>query len=163
VSFFGFLIAQWIFERGLPWWGFTDRADPAALPWLLLIASIITFALSPVDSGFSRHVEHEADRFGLELTHLNEASASSMVKFAEDSKQDPNPPAFIEWWRYSHPSAQKRIDFALSYKPWESKSVRAGFSRPTRDRRPSMSKGNPPNALRVQREPGCRRCTPSFG
>jgi Zn-dependent protease with chaperone function len=120
VSFFGFLIAQRIYERGLSFWRFSDRADPAALPWLMLIASVITFLLSPVDSGFSRHVEHEADRFGLELTHLNEASASSMVKFAEDSKQDPNPPAFIEWWRYSHPSAQKRIDFALSYRPWDS-------------------------------------------
>jgi len=118
VSFFGFLIAQWIYERGLSFWRFNNRADPAALPWLLLIASVITFLLSPVDAGFSRHVEHEADRFGLELTHLNEASASSMVKFAEDSKQDPDPPAFIEWWRYSHPSAQKRIDFALSYRPW---------------------------------------------
>jgi len=39
--------------------------------------------------------------------------ASSFVKFAEDSKHDPNPPRFIEWWRYSHPSDQRRIDFAL--------------------------------------------------
>ena len=117
VSFFGFYVAQRIYERGLPRWGITDRADPAAVPWLLLIASVITFALSPVDSGFSRYIEHEADKFGLDLTHLNEAAASSMVKFCEDSKQDPNPPRFIEWWRYSHPAAQRRIDFALSYRP----------------------------------------------
>ncbi|HEX9502062.1 MAG TPA: M48 family metallopeptidase, partial [Thermoanaerobaculia bacterium] len=116
VSFFGFLIAQRIYERGLGRWGITDRADPAAMPWLLLIASVITFALSPVDSGFSRHIEHQADKFGLDLTHLNEATASSFVKFAEDSKIDPNPPRFIEWWRYSHPAAQRRIDFALSYR-----------------------------------------------
>jgi STE24 endopeptidase len=116
ISFFGFFIAQIIYERGLRWWGFTDRADPAALPWLLLTASVITFLLSPVTNGFSRHVEHEADRFGLELTHLNEAMATSFVKFAEDSKRDPNPPRFIEWWRYTHPAAQSRIDFALSYR-----------------------------------------------
>ena len=119
ISFFGFFIAQRIYERGLRWWGFTDRADPAALPWLLLIAAVITFLLSPVSNGFSRHVEHQADKFALDLTHLNEAAATSEVKFAEDSKQDPNPPAFIEWWRYTHPSAQKRIDFALSYRPWD--------------------------------------------
>ncbi len=124
ISFFGFFIAQKIYEWGLPRWGFIDRADPAALPWLLLIGAVIGFLLSPVTNGFSRHIEHEADRFGLELTHLNEAMASSFVKFAEDSKQDPNPPRFIEWWRYSHPAAQRRIDFALSYR------VRAGFSRP---------------------------------
>jgi Zn-dependent protease with chaperone function len=121
VSFFGFFIAQKIYDRGLRWWGFTDRADPAALPWLLLIAAVITFLLSPVSNGFSRYVEHQADKFGLDLTHLNDAAATSEVKFAEDSKQDPNPPAFIEWWRYTHPSAQKRIDFALSYHPWEKK------------------------------------------
>ena len=118
VTFFGFFIAQIEYERGLVFWGFTDRADPAALPWLLLIAAVLGFLLSPVTNGFSRHVEHEADKFGLELTHLNEAMASAFVKFAEDSKRDPNPPRFIEWWRYSHPAAQRRIDFALSYRPW---------------------------------------------
>src|SRR5207302_6698289 len=119
ISFFGFFIAQKIYEWGLPRWGFTDRADPAALPWLLLIGAVIGFLLSPVTNGFSRHIEHQADQFGLELTHLNEAMASSFVKFAEDSKRDPNPPRFIEWWRYTHPAAQRRIDFALSYRPWE--------------------------------------------
>ncbi|MDQ6799539.1 MAG: M48 family metallopeptidase [Acidobacteriota bacterium] len=117
VSLFGFFVAQVIYERGLRRWGIADRADPAALPWLLLIASVITFVLSPVDSGFSRHIEHEADKFGLDLTHLSEATASSFVKFAEDAKMDPNPPRFIEWWRYSHPATQRRIDFALSYRP----------------------------------------------
>src|SRR5437867_4237256 len=122
VSLIGFLLGQKICERGVArWgarWGVTDCADPAALPWLLLVATLIGFVGSPIDSGFSRHIEHQADKFGLELTHLNEAMASSFVKFAEDSKHDPNPPRFIEWWRYSHPAAQRRIDFALSYRPW---------------------------------------------
>ncbi|HEY8848337.1 MAG TPA: M48 family metallopeptidase [Thermoanaerobaculia bacterium] len=129
VSFFVFLIGQKIFEWGLTrWggrWGIGDRGDAASLPWLLLVGAMIGFVLSPVTSGFSRHIEHQADKFGLELTHLNEAMASSFVKFAEDSKRDPNPPRFIEWWLYSHPSAQHRIDFALSYKPWQKAGVRA--------------------------------------
>ena len=129
VSFFGFLIAQIMYERGLSYWGFSDRADPAALPWLLLIAAVLNFVLSPVSNGFSRHVEHEADRFGLELTHFNEPMASSFVKFAEDSKRDPSPPRFIEWWRYSHPAAQRRIDFALSYRPWALHAAR-GVAQP---------------------------------
>ncbi|HMC21778.1 MAG TPA: M48 family metallopeptidase [Thermoanaerobaculia bacterium] len=122
VSLIGFFLGQKICERGVARWGarwsVTDCADPAALPWLLLVATLIGFVGSPIDSGFSRHIEHQADKFGLELTHLNEAMASSFVKFAEDSKHDPNPPRFIEWWRYSHPAAQRRIDFALSYRPW---------------------------------------------
>ncbi|HEY8131881.1 MAG TPA: M48 family metalloprotease, partial [Thermoanaerobaculia bacterium] len=128
VSLIGFFLGQKICERGVArWgarWGVADCADPAALPWLLLVATLIGFVASPIDSGFSRHIEHQADKFGLELTHLNEPMASSFVKFAEDSKYDPNPPRFIEWWRYSHPAAQRRIDFALSYKPWESNPPR---------------------------------------
>jgi Zn-dependent protease with chaperone function len=123
VTFAGFFLAQRMYEWGLRRWGARwgirgEPGDPAALPWLLLVSSVLAFAFSPVYSGYSRHVEHQADVFGLELTHLNEADASAFVKFAEDSKSDPRPPRIIEWWRYSHPSTQKRIDFALSYRPW---------------------------------------------
>jgi len=122
LSFFGFWIGQRLYERGLARWGSRwgvreERGDAAALPWLLVVSTVISFLLSPATSGFSRHIEHQADIFGLELTHLNEPMASSFVKFAEDSKQDPNPPRFIEWWRYSHPSLGRRIDFVLGYKP----------------------------------------------
>jgi Zn-dependent protease with chaperone function len=124
IAFVGFFVAQKLYEWGLArWgtrWGISGRDDPAALPWLLLIAAVIGFLLSPITSGFSRQIEHEADKFGLELTHLNEPDASAFVKFAEDSKVDPDPPRFIEWWRYSHPATQRRIDFALRYRPWES-------------------------------------------
>jgi Zn-dependent protease with chaperone function len=125
VALFVFYFGQKIFEHGVARWGVrwglnNERGDPAALPWLLLVAVVIGFLLSPITSGFSRHLEHQADKFGLELTHLNEPMASAFVKFAENSKHDPNPPWFIEWWRYSHPAAQRRIDFALRYRPWES-------------------------------------------
>lgn len=123
VSFFGFWIGQTAYEWGVRRWGsrwsVRDTRDAAALPWLLIVSSVITFLISPMTSGFSRHLEHQADIFGLELTHLNEPMASAFVKFAEDSKSDPRPPRFIEWWRYSHPSLGRRIDFVLSYKPWE--------------------------------------------
>jgi STE24 endopeptidase len=123
VSFFGFWIGQRAYEWGVRRWGsrwsVRDARDAAALPWFLIISSVITFLISPITSGFSRHLEHQADVFGLELTHLNEPMASAFVKFAEDSKADPRPPRFIEWWRYSHPSLGRRIDFVLGYKPWE--------------------------------------------
>jgi STE24 endopeptidase len=111
-SFFVLLFAQWIYERGN-----FERGDPASLPWLLIIISTITFLGAPIENGISRYYEHQADVFGLDLTHLNEAMASSFVKFAEDSKVNPNPSPFIEFWRYSHPSLTKRIDFVLHYKP----------------------------------------------
>ena len=123
LSFAGFFIAQWMFEWGLArWggrWGIGERGDPAALPWLLVVSTLLSFILTPAGAGFSRHIEHQSDVFGLELTHLNEPMASAFVKFAEDSKVDPRPPRFIEWWRYSHPSLGRRIEFVLRYRPWE--------------------------------------------
>ncbi len=123
LSFAGFFIAQRIHDRGLrrwgPRWGIESPGDPASIPWLLLIVGGLSFLVSPVTSGYSRSVEHEADMFALELTHLNEPLATAFRKMAEDSKRDPSPHPLIEYWRYSHPPIAKRIPFALSYKPWE--------------------------------------------
>ena len=119
ISFFVCWLAQFVYERGLVRWRFESKADPAAIAWILLIAGVIGFLLSPLVNGLSRRVEHEADAFGLELTHLSEASALAEVKFAEDSKFAPYPPKFIKFWLYTHPPAEERIDFMLHYKPWE--------------------------------------------
>ena len=81
--------------------------------------SLITFVLSPVFNGYSRYTEHQADVFALELTKTNVAGARAFKKLAEDTKIDPEPHPFIEFWRYSHPSLARRIQFALEYKPWE--------------------------------------------
>lgn len=123
VSFLGFFFGQKAYDWGVARWGarwrIGERGDPAALPWLILVSSVLSFLITPAGAGFSRYVEHQADIFGLELTHSNEAMASAFVKFAEDSKIDPRPPRLIEWWRYSHPSLGRRIDFVMGYRPWE--------------------------------------------
>ncbi|MFP5287671.1 MAG: M48 family metalloprotease [Thermoanaerobaculia bacterium] len=123
LSFVVFFIVQRIHDPGLrkwgPRWGFTTPGDPASVPWLLLIAGVVSFFLSPVISGYSRSMEHKADMFALELTHLNEPLATAFRKMAEDSKRDPSPHPLIEFWRYSHPPIARRIPFALSYRPWE--------------------------------------------
>ncbi len=118
-----FYLIYRLYEPGLRrWgsrWGVTEPGDPASLPWLLLIASVIGFLLSPVISGYSRSQEHAADVFALEVTHLNEPFATAFVKMAEDSKRDPSPHPFMKYWTYSHPPIAERIPFALQYKPWE--------------------------------------------
>ena len=128
LSFGVFFVVQRIHDRGLVrWgsrWGFTERGDPASVPWLLLVASVVTFLLSPVISGYSRTMEHSADIYGLELTHLNEPMATAFIKLAENSKTHPRPHPFIRFWRYTHPPLAERIPFALSYKPSGTKERR---------------------------------------
>ncbi|HEX2060253.1 MAG TPA: M48 family metallopeptidase [Thermoanaerobaculia bacterium] len=114
ISLFVFFIAQKIIERRLD--GYESAGDPAAIPWVLLVFFVIGFFLTPVGAAYSRHGEHQADIYSLELTGLNEAMASAFVKMAEDSKRDPSPHPFIKYWRYSHPPIAERIPFALNYK-----------------------------------------------
>jgi STE24 endopeptidase len=123
LSIFAVYLMYRLYEPGLRrWggrWGVVERGDPASLPWLLLVASVISFLLTPVISGYSRSNEHDADVFALELTHRNESFATAMVKLAENAKEVPSPPPFIRFWLYTHPPIAERIAFALQYKPWE--------------------------------------------
>jgi Zn-dependent protease with chaperone function len=123
ISFFVFWLAQRLYDWGLrkwgPRWGTTTSGEPASLPWFLFVISAIFFLLSPVLAAYSRHQEHAADMFSLEVTHLNEPFATAFVKMAEDSKREPKPHPFIKFWFYSHPPIAERIPFALAYKPWE--------------------------------------------
>jgi len=118
-----FWLSQQLVERATHrWgrsWGFDVPHDPAAVPLLLLVISVFFFLASPVMNGFSRYFEHQSDTFSLELTHLNDAGVRAFVKFAEQSKVLPDPPAFIRFWRYSHPTLAERIVYCNTYKPWE--------------------------------------------
>src|SRR5690349_17629257 len=98
-------------------WGAVERGDPASVPWLLLVAGTVAFFLSPVISGYSRMNEHNADVFGLELTHLNEPMATSFVMMAEDSKRVPAPHPLMWFWAYTYPPIAERIPFALHFRP----------------------------------------------
>ena len=69
--------------------------------------------------GFSRYHEHEADRFGLELTHGNRAAAMAFVKLQEQNLGNPRPGLLYKLWRSGHPPLGERIDFCNAYRPWE--------------------------------------------
>jgi Zn-dependent protease with chaperone function len=73
----------------------------------------------PLFNLFSRYIELEADRFGLELTHQNHAAA---MVFAGDANSDDVPAdwdTFFLIFQATHPSVAQRIEFANTYKPWE--------------------------------------------
>jgi STE24 endopeptidase len=104
-------------------WHIRGIHDLAALPVLMLTLSLLTFAGEPIGNAFSRHIEHQADIYGLEVTHglfpnNNEVAASSFQKLGEKSYDYPNPNPLLVFWSYSHPSIAQRIRFCLAYDPW---------------------------------------------
>lgn len=99
--------------------GFDQLSDMASLPLLILLGSLVSFVLTPAVLAFSRHQEHEADRFALELTRNNRAGATTFVRLQEENLSVPRPGRLFMLWRGSHPSLGDRVDFANRYRPWE--------------------------------------------
>lgn len=100
-------------------WGFSELADVASWPLVIVLFSVATFFLTPAVLALTRHNEHEADRFGLEITRNNRAAATAFVKLQEENLGVPRPGALYKLWRSSHPPIGERIDFINSYRPWE--------------------------------------------
>jgi Zn-dependent protease with chaperone function len=98
--------------------GFDRLDDPASLPLFLLVSSVVSLAATPLLLAGSRHLEHEADRFGLELTRSNHAAATAFVKLQQENLGIPRPELFYTIFRGSHPSLADRIEFANTYHPW---------------------------------------------
>lgn len=99
--------------------GFDRLSDVASFPLLILLGSVVSLIATPAALGFSRHQEHEADRFALELTRNNRAAATTFVRLQEENLGIPRPGPIFTLWRGSHPSLGDRIDFANNYRPWE--------------------------------------------
>ncbi|MBO0858190.1 MAG: M48 family metallopeptidase [Chloracidobacterium sp.] len=111
--------AGWVINKFHRRFGFTELSDIASFPLLILLFSAFFLIISPVILAYSRHNEHEADRFGLEITRNNHAAATAFVKLQEENLAVPRPNILVKLWQASHPPLGERIDFANEYRPWE--------------------------------------------
>jgi len=119
----GYHALHWMLRRWGARWHIRDISDWASLPVLMLFVSVASFLAEPVINGYSRHQEHQADIYGLEVIHglvpnSSAVAAHSFQVLGEVGLDEPNPNPFIEIWIYSHPSISERVAFASSYDPW---------------------------------------------
>lgn len=110
-------------RRWGPGWGIRGVDDLASLPMLLLLLSVLSFLSTPLVNSFNRNLEHEADIYGLEVVRgivpdAPRAGAEAFQILGEINLSDPEPPAFIKFWLYSHPPLNERVKFARAYDPW---------------------------------------------
>jgi len=121
--YLGFRTANWMVARHGALWGIRSLDDWASLPLLMLIISVLTFLATPVFNGVSRHYEHQADQYGLEVIHglVPDASltaAYSFQKLGEVSLDYPYVNKFWEFWAWNHPTIRDRVIFVQTYNPW---------------------------------------------
>src|SRR5258708_3563042 len=116
-------LAGWAFARFQTRWHMRELSDWAAVPMLMLIFSIMSIISRPIDSTFSRQLEHNADVYGLEVTHginanSQEAGAHAFQVLGELSLDYPDPSRLVVFWYYDHPPISDRVRFAHEYNPW---------------------------------------------
>ncbi|MGB9233232.1 MAG: M48 family metallopeptidase [Terriglobales bacterium] len=121
--YLGFRLAQWMLARWGKQWAIRDSGDWASLPALLLLISLLAFLATPIFNGVSRHFEHEADRYGLEVIHgivadPNQVAAHYFEKSGEMNLSDPDPNWFTKAWFFDHPTRPERVHFVATYNPW---------------------------------------------
>lgn len=121
--YIGFHAILWTLGRRSSRWSIRSTDDWASLPVLLLWLTILGFFASPIGNSFSRHIEHQADQYGLEVTHglipnSKQVAAQSFQILGEVDLADPDPNPFIKVWLFSHPPLAERVNFALTYDPW---------------------------------------------
>ena len=119
------LVYEALLRRFGPRWGINGPGDYAAVPALLLIVSLFSFFLAPITNAVSREIEHQADAYGLSVTQNRPAMARAFVSLSEQNLSDPNPPAFIKFWLFTHPPLSERIDFALGRKSGQKRRIKA--------------------------------------
>ncbi len=121
--YLGFRSIGWVLNRWGTRWEIRGLDDWACLPALLLLLSIFSFVANPVASAFSRHLEHQADQYGLEVPHRltpdsGQVAAQAFQVLGEVDLSDPDPNPLDVFLFYSHPSIPERIQFSLTYDPW---------------------------------------------
>jgi STE24 endopeptidase len=89
--------------------GLEDASLPARLIVLGVVASVITFPLTPLSSYWSRRHEWQADAFATELQRRPQDLASALQKLASENLSNLHPHPLYAAFYYSHPPMPERI------------------------------------------------------
>jgi Zn-dependent protease with chaperone function len=107
-----YLIARLTRRRG-------GMADPAAVPFSLLVLVALQLAGLPLTNLVTRHIETEADWMALRTTHDPAADRRLMQSFTRTSLVQPDPPTWSYVLLDDHPTIAQRIALANE---WERRS-----------------------------------------
>lgn len=107
-------IGPWLIGSGLVGRGLRGLDDPAALPVLVGLYTLLSLLLLPVSNTLTRIQESAADAFGLELAREPDGFAHTAMVLASYRKIAP--PAWEEVLFYDHPSGRTRVLMAMRWK-----------------------------------------------
>lgn len=113
--FLGFAVLAALSRTGVwSWAGATGPRDPAALPLLLIFATVAGLVLLPLQNAVSRRFEARADEIALELTGDPATAIKVHRRLAFSNLADLDPAPAAVWLLYSHPPVADRIGAAMA-------------------------------------------------
>jgi Zn-dependent protease with chaperone function len=121
--YLGYRLSHGMLARWGQQWGIRDLTDWASFPMLFLLIGLLAFLAIPAFNAISRHFEHEADRYGMEVIHgivpnENQVATHYFEKSGEMNLSDPDPNWFTKAWFFNHPTRPERVHFVATYDPW---------------------------------------------
>ncbi|WP_100333911.1 M48 family metallopeptidase [Bacillus alkalisoli] len=119
-SLLAFFLINLVVTMVITKWGLLihikDRREYASLPLFILAFSILLFVVSPITNYISRHQEHTADVYAIELTNNTDAAIGAFQELTKASLSEVNPPRLIKIFRYTHPPMADRIHYLETYR-----------------------------------------------
>ncbi len=84
-------------------------ADAATIPLIMLLTAAFGLIVMPINNGYSRVIEYQADEYALQATQKVEAFKSAMTRLANQNLAEVEPSPLIEVLLHDHPSIGKRL------------------------------------------------------
>ncbi len=109
----------WVVDRVVMAW--VHAVDPAVdyahfpvatLPLVMLVLTVFSLLLEPLQNAISRRFKRQCDRYALRRTGRREAYISAFKKLARLNKDDPSPHPLEVFWFHSHPPIAERLAMA---------------------------------------------------
>lgn len=113
------LLSFWLAHQTLLWgvdaFGLTSVGDPAGLPLLMVVVTVISLLAMPLGNAYSRWRERMADRYALESTRKPQAFADAMTRLANQNLAEADPARWVVLLLYSHPPIRERVAAAHAF------------------------------------------------
>lgn len=117
LALLGFFLVDRLYEpaaRLLGATGVADIADPAGLPVIMAVLSVLGLLATPLQNTFTRWEEADADHFSYVHAHEPDGMAKALVKTIEYRASSPSD--LEEFVFYDHPSVEHRVRAAMDWK-----------------------------------------------
>jgi Zn-dependent protease with chaperone function len=119
VFYLTYRASKYLLRRYKKQFGFNHLYEIASLPLLLFLMGLFLLLSTPLSNMISRCMEHEADRFGLEITQDNKAAGEAFLTLQRENLANPRPGLIYKIWRCTHPPLAERVEFCNTYCPWK--------------------------------------------